>query len=72
VRSGNVPNSACYWQCVDCGTTFLQLIAALIPLPLQEQAERPLCLSCYRRRLDLALAELSEQQVNRRDGAELL
>jgi hypothetical protein len=71
VRNGNIPNSACYWRCVDCGTTFLQLMAAMIPLPLEEQQARPLCLRCYRRRLELALAELSDQQVNRR-GDELL
>jgi hypothetical protein len=72
VRGGNIPSSACYWQCVDCGTVFLQLMAAMIPLPLKEQQERPLCLRCYRRRLDLALDELSEQRVNRRGGEELL
>lgn len=71
MRSGNIPNSACCWRCVDCGTTFLQLLAALIPLPRDEQERRPLCLRCYRRRLEVVLAELSEQQVNRR-GEELL
>lgn len=55
------PNSYWYWRCMDCGHTFGREVFGLIPLPREEQEQRPLCLRCYRYRLERGLAVLSEQ-----------
>ena len=57
----DILNSRCHHKCVDCGTIFLTIIDRLLPRPREEQDEMPLCLRCYRRRLDVELLVLSEQ-----------
>jgi hypothetical protein len=66
-RDDGYSGSSCWWKCVDCGALFLKLEAALMPRPLEEQGEEPLCVRCWRRRFDGALMELSGQANPRRD-----
>lgn len=59
------PNSYWYWRCTDCGRTIGREVFGLIPLPVEAQEKRPLCLACYRYRLEQGLAEFSEQAPKR-------